>query len=107
MAGRRQEDIIAAAGDMVGDQSTRGKTIIPSHHYTVWDSELQFITSQNKYYLRRAYSDSQRSRLLNWIDELKLSNKSGSKIRDHLDLDDQNLFKARNPDVITEEVDEN
>ena len=65
------EDIITAGGGMVGDQSDRGKTVIPSHHYTIWDSELQFITSRDKHHLRLAYSDRQRTKLLSWIDEIK------------------------------------
>ena len=89
---------------MVGDQSDRGKTVIPSHHYTIWDSELQFITSRDKHHLRLAYSDRQRTRLLNWIDEIKLSEKSGSKIRDHLNLDDQNLFNERNSKLKPEDA---
>ena len=89
---------------MVGDQSDRGKTVIPSHHYTIWDSELQFITSRDKHHLRLAYSDRQWTRLLNWIDEIKLSEKSGSKIRDHLNLDDQNLFNERNSKLKPEDA---
>ena len=71
------EDIITTAGNTIGDQSDRGRTIIPSHHYTVWDSELQFITSRDRHHLRKAYSNSQQARLLNWIDEIKLSHRSG------------------------------
>ena len=85
------------AGNTIGDQSDRGQTIIPSHHYMDWDSELHFITSRDRHHLRKAYSNSQQARLLNWIDEIKLSHRPGSKIRDHLDLDDRNLFKMKNP----------
>ena len=44
--------------------------------------------------------------MLNWIDDIKLSHKSASKIRDHLDLDDRNFFKMKNPGM-DDEVDWN
>ena len=66
---------------------------------------LQFITSRDRPHLRRAYSDKQRRRLLNWIDEIKLSHQSGSKLRDNLNLDDRNLFKMRNLGTVTDDVD--
>ena len=55
--------------------------------------------------MRRAFSDKQQTKLLNWIDEIKLSAKSGSKIRDHLHLDDHNLFAERNSRTAPEPVD--
>ena len=79
----------------IGDQSDRGRTVIPSHHYTVWDSELQFITSQDRHHIRKAYSNKQWAPLLTWIDEILLLYMSGSKLRDNLNLDDKNLYKAR------------
>ena len=57
--------------------------------------------------MRRAYSDRQRARLLDWIDEIKLSEKSGSKIRDHLTLDDHNLINARNSKLPPKQADLN
>ena len=93
----RGEDIISAGGTRIGDQSDRGRTVIPSHHYTIWDSQLQFITSRDRHHIRRAYSDKQRGRLLNWLDEVILAHKSQSKIRDHFNLDDQNLYKTKYP----------
>ena len=39
--------------------------------------------------------DGQQERLLNWIDELKLSTKSGSKLRDNLNLVELNLLNMR------------
>ena len=91
----RGNNIIKAGGTRIGDQSDRGRTVVPSHHYTVWDSELQFITSRDRHHIRKAYSNKQRARLLSWIDEILLSYKSGSKLRDNINLDDQNLHKAK------------
>ena len=71
--------------------------MIPSHHYTIWDSELQFITSRDRHHIRRAYSDKQRERLLSWLDQIILANKSQSKIRDFFNLDDQNLYGTKYP----------
>ena len=91
----RGNNIIRAGGTKIGDQSDRGRTVVPSHHYTVWDSELQFITSRDRHHIRKAYSNKQRARLLSWIDEILLSYKSGSKLRDNINLDGNNLHKAK------------
>ena len=91
----RGNNIIKAGGTRIGDQSDRGRTVVPSHHYTVWDSELQFITSRDRHHIRKAYSNKQRARLLSWIDEILLSYKSGSKLRDNINLDEKNLHKAK------------
>ena len=93
----RGEDIISVGGNRIGDQSDRGRTVIPSHHYTIWDSQLQFITSRDRHHIRRAYSDKQRGRLLNWLDEVILAHKSQSKIRDYFNLNDQNLYSTKYP----------
>ena len=66
----RGEDIIAAGGNKIGDQSDRGRTVFPSHHYTIWDSDLQFITSRDRHHIHKAYSDQQKTRLLRWIDSV-------------------------------------
>ena len=93
----RGENIIAAGGNRIGDQSDRGRTVVPSHHYTIWDSQLQFITSRDRHHIRRAYSDKQRERLLSWLDQIILANKSQSKIRDFFNLNDQNLYTTKYP----------
>ena len=71
--------------------------MVPSHHYTIWDSQLQFITSRDRHHIRRAYSDKQRGRLLNWLDQIILAHKSQSKIRDYFNLNDQNLYNTKYP----------
>ena len=80
--------------------------MIPSHHYTIWDSQLNFITSRDRHHIRRAYSDKQREQLLNWLDQIILNHKSQSKIRDHFNLDDQNLYGTKYPYSGTQTSDE-
>jgi hypothetical protein len=82
--------VIGRGEDIEGiDKSTTVMNIYPSHHYTIWDLELEFITSQDIHHIRPMYTQRQKRDLLIIIDKIKKS----ESIRNHFDLDKDTIVK--------------
>jgi hypothetical protein len=60
--------IIRWGADIEGlDPKTTVMNIYPSHHYTIWDVEMEFITSRDIHHIRPMYTKWQKADLLQII----------------------------------------
>jgi hypothetical protein len=57
--------------------------VYPSHHYTIWDLELEFITSRDIHHICLMYTKHQKMDLLRIIDRIH----HVESIQNYFDLD--------------------